>query len=180
MCESLEGKLISTISQTSRSPIQYLYRSRFYAGLSGMHLLQPKFGTPDANVNNPARFYRNYYLTTGVVFKLNNALDLRPSILLKAVETAPIALDLNAALIIYEKFFVGLGFRTSKRINMEGTDNMLVAMIEYEINHKFRVGYSYDYYLNQTGQYNSGGTHEIMLGWDLNISKTKMMSPRYF
>jgi type IX secretion system PorP/SprF family membrane protein len=158
----------------------YLYRSRFYAGLSGMHLLQPKFGKPDANVSNPARFYRNYYLTTGVVFKLNNALDLRPSIMLKAVETAPIALDLNAALIVYEKFFVGMGFRTSKRINMEGTDNMIVAMMEYEIGHKFRVGYSYDYYLNQTGQYNSSGTHEIMLGWDLTISKTKMMSPRYF
>jgi type IX secretion system PorP/SprF family membrane protein len=158
----------------------YLYRTRFYAGLSAMHLLQPRFGHPDASVNDPAHFYRNYYLTTGYVFKLSDKLDLRPSILVKAVETAPVAIDLNAALIFSEKFFIGLGFRTSKRIGMDGTDNMLVAMIEYEVNHKFRIGYSYDYYMNQTGQYNSAGSHEIMLGWDLNVSKTKMTSPRYF
>ncbi|HEV7230524.1 MAG TPA: type IX secretion system membrane protein PorP/SprF [Bacteroidia bacterium] len=158
----------------------YLYRSRFYAGLSATHLLQPHFGNPDASVNNTARFYRNYYLTSGVVFKLSDMLDLRPSILLKSIETAPMAADLNAALIFNEKFFVGLGYRTSKRINMDGTDNMLVAMLEYECNHRFRIGYSYDYYLNRTGTYNSAGTHEIMLGWDFEVSKTKMMNPRYF
>jgi type IX secretion system PorP/SprF family membrane protein len=158
----------------------YLYRTRFYTGLSATHLLQPRFGRPDANVSNPARFYRNYYLTAGYVFKLSETLDLRPSLLLKGVENAPMAADIDAALIFCEKFFVGLGYRVSKRINMNGTDNMLVAMLEYEVNHKFRIGYSYDYYLNQSGNYNSAGTHEIMLGWDFDVSKTKMMSPRYF
>jgi len=55
----------------------------------------------------------------------------------------------------------------------------LVANIEYDFKNRLRFGYSYDFYLNRTGSYNSG-THEIMIGWDLSFTKTKMTSPRFF
>jgi hypothetical protein len=56
---------------------------------------------------------------------------------------------------------------------------MLVGIVEVEITNFLRLGYSYDYYMNRTGDYNSG-THEFMLGFDISGIKTKMSSPRFF
>ncbi len=157
----------------------YFYRNRFYAGLSVNHLLQSKFGIEEVSDPNLAKFYRQYYLTSGIVFKLNKYLDFRPSLLMKYVQSAPLLTEVTGSLFIMEKFFVGLGFRTGKRVNMAGYDNMLVAILEFDITSFLRVGYSYDYYLNRTGSYNNG-THEIMLGWDIGRTLTKMSNPRYF
>lgn len=157
----------------------YLYKTRFYAGLSATHLFQSRFGlATNADNSGSAKFYRTYYATTGLVLPVTEIIDFRPSILVKAVQAAPITFDLNTSFIFYQKFFVGAGFRTGKRVNMDGLDNQIVAIVEYQFK-GFRVGYSYDYFLNRTGNYNYG-THEIMLGWDLNLNKTKMSSPIFF
>jgi type IX secretion system PorP/SprF family membrane protein len=157
----------------------YLYKDRFYAGVSALHLFESKFGlSANADDPNAAKFYRHYYVTTGAVFKVNDFIDFRPSILAKGVQAAPVTFDLNASFIFYQKFFAGAGFRTAKRVNLEGLDNQVVAIVEYQFR-GFRVGYSYDYFLNRPGEYNYG-THEIMLGFDLNLSKTKMSSPIFF
>ncbi len=154
----------------------YLYRNRFYAGLSALHIIQPKFNLGNTD---DAKFYRQYYLSSGMVFNVNEDVDFRPSVLLKGTKGAPIATDFNASFIFKQRFFIGAGFRTSKRINLNGSDNQLVAIAEFNISNTLRVGYSYDWYLNQSGNYNSG-THEIMLGWDINLNRTKMTSPIFF
>jgi len=157
----------------------YFYKPRFYAGLSVNHLLQSKFGLDNVSDPNLARFYRQYYLTSGIVFRLNEYLDFRPSLLMKYVQSAPLLTEVTGSLFILEKVFVGVGFRTGKRVNIAGYDNMLVAILEFDITRYLRLGYSYDYYLNRTGSYNNG-THEIMLGWDIGRILTKMSNPRYF
>lgn len=157
----------------------YLYNERFYAGLSATHILQSKLGLANADVNNPAKFYRTYYFTSGVVMKVTDKVDFRPSTLVKAIQASPISIDLNASFIFNQKFFIGAGFRTGKRINIDGLDNQVIGILEYRFNNSFRFGYSYDWYLNRTGKYNSG-THEIMLGFNINLSKTKMSSPIFF
>ncbi len=162
----------------------YLYKNRFYAGASATHLLEPKFGDnntlmSEAAITEPAMFYRHYYLISGIVFKLNEIVDLRPSIQITYVPAAPVNIGYNASLIFYQKYFAGIGMRTAPRIGMEGTDNVFIAMIEYEVGTRFRIGASYDSYLNATQQYNNG-TFELMLGWDLNISKTNIVNPRFF
>jgi type IX secretion system PorP/SprF family membrane protein len=157
----------------------YLYKKRFYAGISATHLLESKFGLTSANGADLAKFYRQYYLTSGIVVPLAPNLDFRPSLLLKYVQAAPVVGEVDGTFILYQKLFLGVGYRTDKRINMDRTDNMLIGIIEFEILPSLRVGYSYDYYLNRNGTYNSG-THEIMLGWDISCNKTRMSSPRYF
>jgi hypothetical protein len=132
--------------------------------------------SPDANY---AKFYRQYYLTTGIVIPLTKSLDFRPSVLLKYVHSAPVVGEIDGSFIIFKKLFVGAGFRTNKRLNTSGTDNMVVGIVEVEITDFLRFGYSYDYYLNRNGSYNSG-THEFMLGFDISGIKTKMSSPRFF
>lgn len=157
----------------------YFYKTRFYAGLSVNHLLQSRFGLENTSDPNLAKFFRQYYLTSGIVFKLNEYLDFRPSLLMKYVQSAPLVTEVTGSLVILGKVFAGIGYRTSKRVNMAGSDNMFVAILELDITRFLRLGYSYDYYLNRTGNYNNG-THEIMLGWDIGRTLTKMANPRYF
>ncbi|CAN5914567.1 type IX secretion system membrane protein PorP/SprF [soil metagenome] len=157
----------------------YFYKNRFYAGLSARNLIQSRFKLQDPNIENSAKFFRHYYFTAGVVKDLSENFAIRPSILVKYVQAAPVVFDLNASVIFKQQLFLGAGFRTGKRIDIKGLDNMLVASIEYDFKNRLRFGYSYDFYLSRTGNYNSG-THEIMIGWDLNFAKTKMTSPRFF
>ena len=156
----------------------YLYRSRFYAGVSAVHILQSDFNL-QTSTGDAAKYFRQYYLFSGVVLKVSQAVNFKPSILVKGTSAAPVNFEVDGAFIFYNKLFLGAGFRTSKRIGIPGTDNMLIGILEYEILDHLRLGYSYDAFLNRTGQYNSG-THEIMLGWDIGLTKTKMTSPRFF
>jgi hypothetical protein len=131
---------------------------------------QPQFPSGD--------FYRQYFITSGVVLKINDNLKVRPSALVQFIQTAPALFELDASLIIFNKLYVGAGFRNNERISIPGSDNYLVPCIEYDFDF-LRIGYSYDIVLNT--QNISGGTHEIMLGWDIggeNILKRE--NPRYF
>jgi len=157
----------------------YLYKSRFYLGLSVNHLLQSRFGLTHAPGADLAKFYRQYYLTSGFVVPVSETIDFRPSLLAKYVNAAPAVGEVDGTFIFYQRLFLGAGYRAGKRINMPGADNMLIGIVEFEITRNLRIGYSYDYYLNQTGSYNSG-THEFMLGWDISSNRTKLSSPRFF
>lgn len=157
----------------------YFYKERFYAGLSANHIMQSKFDLTKAPGADFAKFYRQYYFTSGIVLPLTERIDLRPSILMKYVKSAPLVGEINASFIFNRKLFIGAGFRTSKRVNIDGMDNMLIGVIQLQFTNSLAVGYAYDYYMNRTGSYNSG-THEIMLGWDINCTKTKMSNPRFF
>lgn len=157
----------------------YLYQSKFYVGLSVNHLLQSKFGVTRSTEGDLAKFFRQYYLISGFVVPVKETIDFRPSLLLKYVNAAPAVVEVDGTFIFYQRFFLGAGYRVGKRIKMAGTDNMLIGIAEFGISRSLRIGYSYDYYLNQTGLYNSG-THEFMLGWDISKNKSKLSSPRFF
>jgi len=156
----------------------YLYRTRFYAGASVMHLLQSDFNLQSAT-GDAARYFRQYNLFAGVVIKVSKAVNFKPSMLIKGTSAAPVNYELDGAFIFYNKLFIGAGFRSSQRIGIPGMDNVLVGILEYEIADHIRLGYSYDAFLSREGDYNSG-THEIMLGWDIGLTKTKLASPRFF
>jgi type IX secretion system PorP/SprF family membrane protein len=157
----------------------YFYKRRFYAGLASTNLIQSRFKFQNTEGANLAKFFRHYYFMTGVVKDISENFAIRPSLLIKAVEAAPVVFDLNASVIYKQQLYLGLGYRFGKRIDIGGMDNMLVANIEYDFKNFLRFGYSYDVYLNRSGNYNSG-THEIMVGWDLDFTKTKMTGPRFF
>lgn len=160
----------------------YLYRDNFYAGLSANHLIQSNWALQSVPITAvpTAYFYREYYLTAGYVARLSDNFSLRPSILAQYVNAAPALGELDASLIYLQRFYFGLGLRNSVRNGIPGTDNELVINLEYDFGNKFRLGYSYDLSLDPAGNVYSTGTHEIMLGWDLSFTKTKMTNPRFF
>lgn len=157
----------------------YLYKTRFYAGVSVNHLMQSKFGMEQEPGADRAKFYRQYNLMAGYVLPLNETIAFMPCVLVKYVNAAPIVREVNGIFVFYDRLYLGAGYRAGKRIQIPGTDHMLIGIAKLDVTPNLHIGYSYDVYLSQTGAYNSG-THEVMLGCDINRKNGKGWDRRYF
>lgn len=150
----------------------YYYRPLFYMGFSvpGMISYDPeeKFSVKKDTILY--RFDRRYYFTTGYVIETERDLKIKPSILLKYEKNSHLQYDINLNVLLYDIFWIGASYRSNDAI---------VALFEYQVNRKFRIGYSYDYTLSKLRTYESG-SHEIMLGYDFGYDVLKMKTPRYF
>ncbi|GAB3242331.1 type IX secretion system membrane protein PorP/SprF [Hymenobacter seoulensis] len=150
----------------------WLYSSRFYLGVSGAQLLGNKlnFSYGPAQLADGAGNYlkRHYFATGGVRLQLNDDWSLVPSVLVKAVDPAPLSLDLNAKLKYQDLLWFGVSWRAF---------DSAVALVglSYE---QFTLGYSYDAGLSGLSGYH-GGSHEVLLGLRLK-KKTQVVCTNRF
>jgi type IX secretion system PorP/SprF family membrane protein len=147
--------------------------SNWYAGLSIPRMLQNRLdvSTGSTEVKNKLNISDFHYMVTGGgVIPITETIKLRPNAMLKIVSGAPIQADINANVLFNDFIWAGLGFRSGDAVNM---------MVGAFITKQLRLGYAYDYTLSALQDYNTG-SHEIMLGYDLNYSKDKVATPRYF
>jgi len=149
----------------------YYYRERFYAGLSAPQLISYDSIQP-ANVYGQKVHHlaRHYYFHSGIILQGSREFIVRPSVLVKYAQHAPMQVDLNLNFLLSNIFWVGASWRSG---------DALVAIFEYQINRKLRIGYSYDYTLSRLKNYSSG-SHEFMIGYDFGYDVIKMKTPRYF
>ncbi len=149
----------------------YYYTKRFYAGLSVPRLLENNLKDDDG-VKVRGRGYqdRHYFFTTGALFDLSYRLKLKPSALVKAVWDAPLSVDVNAHFILDDVLWLGVGYRIT---------NSFDFLIHYQVTPQLRIGYAYDLTAKDLRPYNHG-THEIMIAFDFQFDKKKVMTPRYF
>jgi type IX secretion system PorP/SprF family membrane protein len=150
----------------------YYYTNKFYAGASMPNIISNKLNGEGAvfQIGDRAQQYRHLFLTTGYVFDLNKSLKLKPSILMKFVQGAPIEFDFNANLWLFDMFAVGLSYRTRDSID---------ALFEFQVTPQLGIGYAYDYTLTPLGKYTSG-SHEIMVRYEFGFKKSRIITPRYF
>lgn len=146
----------------------YYYTNKFYVGLSAPNFLETEHLEKEGGVVSTASEKMHYFATAGYVFDIADNLKLKPSTMLKATDGAPISLDLSLNLLVDERVELGLSHRI---------DDSISAMVGFQVNNDFRVGYAYDYTTTRFGNFNSG-THEIMLLFDFN--KKNVKSPRFF
>lgn len=146
------------------------YSKRFYVGASVPKLLQNKLidGEIPDFVNNQEK--NHGFLIAGAVFDLSYYTKFKPTILLKAVNGAPLGAEVTAQFLFYEKLWAGLMYRWQDAAGV---------LLQYEINNRFKIGYAYDYTLSDIRKY-SDGSHEVMLGFDLIKGFPGDVSPRYF
>jgi len=112
-------------------------------------------------------YYRNHlYLQGGMSLEANSWLKLSPSALFRATPDVPSILDLNLLATVSDSYTLGLGYRTG---------SSFVLLTQCRISNQFRVGYTRDFTASDIRTY-AGGTHEIVLGWDLN-PKSKVELP---
>ena len=145
----------------------YYSTDKLYIGLSLPHAVNNRLSRDPEEM---ARQYRHLFLTGGYVFTLNHHFKLKPSAMIKQVSGAPIQLDLNANLWFYDRYSVGLSYRSL---------DAPVILAEAQILEQLRVGYAFDYSHTRLRKYNAG-THELMVRYEFGYDKQKMLTPRYF
>ena len=145
----------------------YYYSRTFYWGLGLNHLNEGKI-TNEAIGDTSARQALHFFMPIGKSFEVGNTV-INPSILFKGAKNSPGGVDLNINVLLKERLWLGVSLRSNYGI---------VFLTQYQIKDKMKVGYSYDYGRNKIGRV-GGGTHEIMIGYDINIFGTKMIMPRY-
>jgi type IX secretion system PorP/SprF family membrane protein len=148
----------------------YYNTDRLYLGISAPHLLESELLGDNPARNAVARLYRHIYLTAGYVLGLNNAVQWKPSFLLKYVPGQPMQADLNLMALVRKKYWFGISFRPGDAVS---------AMLDFQIARSFRVGYAYDYTLSNLSNFQSG-SHELYLGFELETRKSNIKSPRFF
>jgi type IX secretion system PorP/SprF family membrane protein len=159
---------------------------RFYAGFSVDNLLARFFDTDKGrNVLVPSP-RPHYYLTAGTLIPLSQGVQLKPSFLLKDDRGGPTNLDVNTFVLLGERVWLGLSYRTSVKLydksylqNNLPNANSMVGLVELFASPRWRIGYAYDYSLSSLKTYSSG-SHEISVGFYLKSRNIRMTSPRYF
>ena len=145
----------------------YYNTDKFYAGISSPELLNnilPGSGTG----SNTSRFH--VFLMSGYVFPLTANFKLKPSVLVKGVQGAPLEADLNTTLWIKDVIAIGAQYRTNADIS---------GLLEIQLSPQIRFGYAYDHSTTSLGNYNSG-SHEVMLRYEFGFQRAKVLAPRYF
>lgn len=121
----------------------------------------------------------HFYLTAGMLFPMDNDFTFKPTFLIKDDLNGPTSLDLNAFLLIREKFWLGAAYRTSVKLypkpalpNDLRARSAVGLITEFFVRNNLRVGYGYDYSLNKLGNYDYG-SHEISIGYYLQTAKSR-------
>lgn len=149
----------------------YYNTNRFYAGISTPNFLKNTYKNPNTVAADvAAKQARHLFATAGVVLKISDALDFKPSIVMKYVQAAPVEFDFNASILYRDMIWFGASYRTGDAV---------VFIVEYIHKNMFRFGYAYDLTLTKLSGYNSG-SHELMLGLDVGWTRARIKTPRYF
>lgn len=121
-------------------------------GLSSTHLTQERFTSTYSSYQSARHFYGFFDYTFGNEEKM----QFRPEVLVMS-DRVKISSQINLVGILKDKYYLGLGFRTS---------DALIAMIGWDIKKKFRIAYSYDLTINKLSTV-SKGSHEFVIGFYL-------------
>ena len=149
----------------------YYFERNFYASLSMPFIMgnQYKRTIPiETDIyDSPASY--NMFFTTGYKIETRGALDFVPSVMFKYIPGSPIQVDANCLVEYNNLISVGASYRH---------DDALIAIVKYQINEKFSIGYGVDFSMNEIRNYNQG-SHEVTLLFDM-INHTNSKSAKFF
>ena len=144
----------------------YFYMPTWYVGIQFENLNQSEYETIKGGTSIN---HLNYTIIAGKAFPLNNNIVFKPSLLLRGTKGSFIG-ELNLSLLFNEVFWVGITYRSVTELSL---------IFEYNLKQKLRIGYSFDYSINSI-QSRYAGSHELFLGFDIQVKNKNMVSPRYF
>jgi len=159
---------ITSVTKPNIGAGLFYYGKKHYLGISVPRLFESKI--PDANDILHTLNSRHFFITGGYVFDLNSVLKLKPSAMIKYTQGAPITIDANLSMFMYEKLWTGLMYRYNESMGVN---------VVYHIKNTLNIGYVYDFPINGLRKYQSG-SHEVILQFDIQPKKSAYTSPRYF
>ena len=151
----------------------FFFTEKYYLGVSAPNLLTTKHLETQNGIKSTGVQSIHYFVTGGYVFDLNRDLKLKPAFMAKAVNGAPLSMDVTANVLIKDRLELGLGYRL---------EDAMSALASFRVTPNLRVGYSYDYTTSNLGNFNSG-SHELFVLFDVDLFGLKGgydRSPRFF
>jgi type IX secretion system PorP/SprF family membrane protein len=143
-----------------------LMSDKFFIGLSAPRLLNTEFGD---GVTSNLRYKRHFYGSVAYLIDINSVLKLKPSVLVRGVEGAPISYDVNAMLLINNMFWAGTYTRDFKSVGL---------MFQFDYKNAYRFGYNFELpVVTGLSQFTS---HEFLLSIDLGLFGEQDVFQRYF
>jgi len=139
-----------------------------YLGISSTQLLNTEFEHSKLNAANETvtvntSLKRHYYLTAGYNMPFSNPLlEFKPSVLVQS-DGKNSQLALTGLITYNKKLWGGVSLRT---------DNAIIGILGAELFKWVKISYSYDFVVSDLMGYNNG-THEIMMGFCLDVKKDK-------
>ncbi|WP_020529854.1 PorP/SprF family type IX secretion system membrane protein [Flexithrix dorotheae] len=146
----------------------YWQSEKYFAGISIPLILSQDHGAKENGVVLSS--VRHYFMHAGTLIDLNKELKLKPSVMLKYVEGAPMQFDLNGMVILNNAFWIGASYRSMDGISLS---------TQFHTKKFLWFGYAYDFPLTDLNRVTTG-SHEIFIGIDYYKIKSRILSPRYF
>ena len=148
----------------------YYHTNKFYAGLSVPRFLQTSHF--DESSLSTAREQMNFYLITGYVLDMSAFWKFKPTLLVKAVQGAPLQADFSANFMYNDKFIMGAAYRWDAAVS---------GLVGFQISPEFMIGMAYDREITELGRavFNDG-SFEIILRYDFIKVLDNLKSPRFF
>ncbi len=139
----------------------FYQEKNFYAGASLSHLTKPKI---DFNDGKFFTISRTFFLTCGYNHKIEDtSYEILPSIFYKT-DGRSFQVDVNTLLRYKSRFWGGLSYRLQDAV---------VLLAGIELKNGVRFGYSYDITTSAIATAGSGGSHELMVGYNFDINFEK-------
>lgn len=143
----------------------FISNQHFYTGLAFPNLVKK-------STNFKPNFDRMIFMT-GIVIRLSEGIDFKPSTNICYQTDLPIMADVNMSFLFADRVWIGALYRTSNDLNVGFNVNFLLGS-------NIRLGYAYDMMYNPEQNPFATGTHEVVLSIEFSRAKTKFTSPRYF
>jgi type IX secretion system PorP/SprF family membrane protein len=150
----------------------YYHTEKYYLGVAAPRLIDNALRETSAAVSGAqsGTQARHFNAMTGLVLDAGDNVKIRPAALLRYRENTPVQTEFNLSLLFVERFWIGSGYRSGGSLD---------SYIELQATPNLRIGYSYDWVLNELGG-QTGGSHEFLLGFDLVRKVPAASSPRQF
>lgn len=153
----------------------FWHTQKWYLGLSAPRILNTNYNKEGNNsgIQYEALERISYYFTGGYVFNLSDNTKFKPAALIKATNGAPLSYDITANFLFHEKLWLGASYRINNYTAALG------AIADFQIAKPLRIGYAYEYPLSDIIEF-SGGSHEVLLIFEIFKTNKRIKSPRYF
>lgn len=143
----------------------YYYTPKFFMGVSVPKIIEQSLDGSGQSLER-----RHYFLIMGGVFNMSPKWKLRPTTQLKFTNGSPLSIDLSAAAIYNDQFWLGLMHRWADSFG---------GFVQYQISPQFKAGIAYDQTITEVARFNKG-TYEVLVSYDFVFKKSGLRSPRYF
>ncbi|QJW91331.1 type IX secretion system membrane protein PorP/SprF [Spirosoma taeanense] len=158
----------------------YLSNDRTYLSISVPRLIKNKLNEYNSAGGVLSVQRRHAYLAAGFVVGISPSVKMKPSMLVKYAEGAPLGFDGNVNFWFADRVAIGVSVRRNQFTDWSqiGTD-ALIGLLEVQLTDQFRFSYAYDRTMNNLKDI-APSSHEIMLRYEFGFGKNRILTPRYF